>query len=164
MNEYNIIVACDKNNGIGKNNKLPWYKKEDILYFYHITKGENNNCIIMGRKTRDSLPKFPLPYRDNYVLSKVLKGDKIFNDLRFMNQYLNSKNYKERWVIGGESIYKEFLNNKDVHIKYIHISIINNHYDCDTFFPKISENYVLIEKKIISDEITIHIFQNKDCF
>jgi len=32
MNEYIIIVACDKNNGIGKNNSLPWYNKEDLSY------------------------------------------------------------------------------------------------------------------------------------
>lgn len=162
MNEYNIIVACDKNNGIGKNNTLPWYNKEDLSYFYKTTKG--NNCIIMGRKTWDSLPKKPLLGRDNIILSKDLKGDNIFNDIHSMNLYLNSKNYNEKWIIGGSSIYKEFLNNKDVYINYIHQSIINDYYDCDTFFPKIPEKYKLIEQKELSSKITINIFQNKDYF
>lgn len=164
MNEYNIIVACDNNNGIGKNNKLPWYKKEDLFYFSTITKGNNNNCIIMGRKTWDSIPKKPLKDRDNIILSKKLKGDKVFSDIDSMNSYLNNKKYDEKWVIGGESIYKEFLNNKDIYIKYIHISVINDFYDCDTFFPKITEKFKLIEQKKLSPTIIINIFQNKDCF
>ena len=30
----NIIVACDKNNLIGKNGTLPWKIKEDWDYFF----------------------------------------------------------------------------------------------------------------------------------
>ena len=48
---YNIIVAICKNNGIGYNNKIPWYIKEDLKLFSNLTRGNNNNnAIIMGRK------------------------------------------------------------------------------------------------------------------
>jgi dihydrofolate reductase len=32
----NIILAIDKNYGIGKNGKLPWYIKEDLQIFKNI--------------------------------------------------------------------------------------------------------------------------------
>ena len=32
-----LIVAVDKNFGIGKDNKMPWHYKEDLLYFKKIT-------------------------------------------------------------------------------------------------------------------------------
>ena len=32
-----IIVAFCKNNGIGKNNSLPWKLKKDLLYFKNKT-------------------------------------------------------------------------------------------------------------------------------
>ena len=52
---FKLIVAVDKNNGIGKNNKIPWYFSEDLKYFAKNTKGSGNNAIIMGRKTYESI-------------------------------------------------------------------------------------------------------------
>ena len=43
----NIIVACDKNNLIGRNGKLPWNIKEDWEYFLKET---HDGVLIMGRK------------------------------------------------------------------------------------------------------------------
>ena len=33
----NLIIACDINNGIGKENKLPWKIKDDLKYFRKVT-------------------------------------------------------------------------------------------------------------------------------
>ena len=44
-----LIVALDNKNGIGKNNKLAWNHSCDLKYFSKLTKGNGNNCIIMGR-------------------------------------------------------------------------------------------------------------------
>ena len=44
----NIIVACDLNNGIGKNGILPWNYPIDLKYFKTITL---SNTVLMGRKT-----------------------------------------------------------------------------------------------------------------
>ena len=46
-----LIVALDNKNGIGKNNKLAWNHSCDLKYFSKLTKGNGNNCIIMGRNT-----------------------------------------------------------------------------------------------------------------
>lgn len=109
MNDFNIIVACDNNNGIGKNNKLPWYNKDDITYFSNITKGDKNNSIIMGRKTWESIQKKPLIDRDNLILSKTLNMNKCFKNIEELIIFINDKKYSVNWIIGGETIYKQFL-------------------------------------------------------
>ena len=57
---FDIIVATDQNNGIGKDNSLPWQLKSDLKYFFKMTTQVNNpayqNAIIMGRNTYNSLP------------------------------------------------------------------------------------------------------------
>ena len=55
-----IIVACDKNNLIGNDNKIPWYLPNDLKYFKKITTG---NTVVMGRKTFESIGK-PLSDRN----------------------------------------------------------------------------------------------------
>ena len=61
-----LIWAQDNNGGIGLNGQLPWHISEDLKNFKKIT---SNSTIIMGRKTWDSLPKKPLPNRENIVMS-----------------------------------------------------------------------------------------------
>lgn len=61
-----IIVACDENNGIGFNGKLPWHYPEDLKHFKELTYG---NTIIAGRKTLDNLPNGCLPNRLNLFLT-----------------------------------------------------------------------------------------------
>lgn len=52
---YDLIVAKSLNNGIGKNNTLPWKLKPDLALFKKITTYNTIpnalNTIIMGRKT-----------------------------------------------------------------------------------------------------------------
>ena len=53
-----IIVAINKNNGIGMENKLLYWLPNDLKRFKSLTTG---HTIIMGRKTFESLPKGALP-------------------------------------------------------------------------------------------------------
>ena len=63
----NLILATDKNGGIGYKNRLPWPSlKKDMEKFKSLT---SNNICIMGSNTWNSLPKKPLPNRINVVLS-----------------------------------------------------------------------------------------------
>ena len=48
-----MIIATDCIFGIGKDNKLPWDCPEDLKYFKEQTL---NDCVVMGRKTYESLP------------------------------------------------------------------------------------------------------------
>ena len=67
----NIILACDKNYGIGINNQLPWNLKHDMIHFKKTTVGKKNNIVIMGKNTYLSL-KNALSNRTNIVVSKTL--------------------------------------------------------------------------------------------
>ena len=154
----NIIVAHSKNNGIGKNNCLPWNIPSDLKKFKNLTIGNKNNAIIMGKNTWLSLKK-PLPNRDNLILSssvRVNSKDKLNNISKsFKNEielkeFLENNNYDELWVIGGENIYDLFLNKTNIFVvKDIYITLIDHYYECDKFFIKIDTNkYSFISKSI----------------
>ena len=66
-----LIVAATENNAIGKDNKMLFHIKEDLLFFKNTT---INKTIVMGRKTFESLPGV-LPFRKHIVLSR----DKGYN-------------------------------------------------------------------------------------
>ena len=146
---YNLIVAYDCDFGIGKDNKLPWYFPEDLKYFSELTKGNGNNAIIMGKNTWNSLPKKPLPKRDNLILSTTLdisentaKNNlvKTFKNIDNIEKHCLNTNYDDIWIIGGSEIYNLFI--KSDKIKYIYATIINKKYDCDTFFPNLENWYI----------------------
>ena len=62
----NLIVAADKNWGIGKDNKLLVSIPSDMKFFRQETMGK---VVVMGRKTLESFPNgLPLKNRTNVVL------------------------------------------------------------------------------------------------
>ena len=137
-----LIVALDKNNGIGFENKLPWNHKCDLKYFSKLTKGlNNNNCIIMGKNTYLSIGR-PLPNRNNIILSTTLKDDNItiFPTLELLLEYLNNNVFDDIWVIGGLQIYNLFLSKKL--INEVFVTYINKEYTCDTYFPYIENDFI----------------------
>uniref|UniRef100_A0A6C0KHD5 dihydrofolate reductase n=1 Tax=viral metagenome TaxID=1070528 RepID=A0A6C0KHD5_9ZZZZ len=129
----NIIVAKCLNGGIGYNNTIPWHCKEDLKRFSKLTKGNGNNAIIMGKNTWLSLPKRPLPGRDNLVISTTLFGPNIFPSIIKLKEYLEKNHYDEIWIIGGEKLYNYFLKTEEV--KKIYITTIYKYYTCDVYFP-----------------------------
>ena len=169
----NIIVAYCKNNGIGKDNALLWNIKEDMVKFKRLTTGNNNNAIIMGRKTYESLKNVNgLVNRDNLILSKSLVVNKInnknivktFETLQILEEFVKSKNYDEIWIIGGEQIYKLFLTNlinKNTFFKInnIIITYIEKEFVCDSYFPDLEDytknyNLYFYSKNIIKTKDT----------
>ena len=147
-----IIAAVCKNNGIGKNNSLPWKSKSDLKFFSETTKGNFNNAVLMGRKTWESLNK-PLINRFNIIISSKKLDDslpnvKVFKNIDDAILFSNSKNFDTLWVIGGAQIYKTFLNHYCNLIQECFITQIEEEHDCDTFFPnlnnwKISDNLII---------------------
>ena len=142
----NIIVAVCRNGGIGYKNSLPFHFKKDLKYFSKITKGVtidkqnevcDNNAVLMGRNTWESLPKKPLPGRVNYVISQTMFGQNIFNSIDGCLEVCREKEINNVWVIGGTSIYNTFILNKDYKylVDKIYVTKIHEDYICDTFFP-----------------------------
>ena len=156
-----LIVAFCKNKGIGKNNKLPWHYSEDLKHFSTLTKGSYNNMILMGRKTWESLPSKPLPNRFNAILSNHLTIDnektQTFSSIQDAITFFHEKSFQDLWIIGGYQIYKTVLD-MDI-VDELHISYINENYDCDTYFPDINtKKYRIYLKNNISEKIQYHIY------
>ena len=102
-----IIVAMDDKQLIGKNNALPWHLPADLAYFKKTTTGK---AVLMGRKTYDSIGK-PLPNRRNIILSRTSNNSRnreTFGNIRLALDACKSE--KEVFVIGGMSVYEQFLN------------------------------------------------------
>ena len=104
---YTIIAAIGKNNELGRNNELIWHLPNDLKFFKEITTG---HTIIMGRKTLESLPKL-LPNRHHIVLSSKEKFEEPIEHYKTLKNLLESLKDREEemFVIGGASIYKEFI-------------------------------------------------------
>jgi len=106
-----IVVAYDKNRGIGAENDLLWMRDlpADLAHFKKLTTG---NSIIMGRKTFESLGSKPLPNRQNIVLSRTPTGiEKVITAGSLQAAYAMAQ--FPIFVIGGESVFRESLPNID---------------------------------------------------
>ena len=150
-----LIVAMDKNNLIGKNNKIPWHIPGELKRFRAITMGKP---IIMGRKTFESIGK-PLDGRENVVLTnnKSYKqtGVKIYNNISEVIS--DFTNYDEIFIIGGSEIYALAL--PLAHKLYV--TKIDKIYDGDTWFPKIRYNeWKIQESTQITEETTQTQYEN----
>ena len=116
MKRMKAIACVDMNWAIGKDNKLLFHIPEDMEFF---KKATTNNVVIMGNNTFKSIGEKPLSNRINVVLTSSVKGmmfvapELILTDAIAIEDYIDSviKNTdKDIYIIGGESIYKRYLN------------------------------------------------------
>lgn len=162
--KFIIIVAIDKNGGIGYQGKLPWGKiKEDLIFFRNTTSTtkdpEKKNCIIMGRKTWESLPTRPLPNRINIVMSTNKEyNDPVANFIANSKQEVidyvnNNTDIETTYIIGGAEIYNLFVNN----VNDIIVTFIKNKYKCDKFFSfeEMKKKFDIKEELKISPQFNI---------
>lgn len=155
------IAAVDENWGIGYKGELLEHIPGDMRRFKELTE---NNLVVMGRKTQESLPNKKLPNRINIVLTNqdLEDEDKIFyTNLKGLDYILSlSQIYEmgyERWqsfsdkkmpslkdiyIIGGASIYEQLLPYCDkLYLTYIYKKYEN----VDTYFPEVDMNKWEIE-------------------
>jgi dihydrofolate reductase len=132
------IVATDFNNGIGKNNQLPWHLPADLKFFKNVTMG----CpIIMGRKTYESIGKL-LPGRKNIIITrntdyKVVGAEihtSIEGALQFYAEGPLAAETSKIFIIGGAELFKCTMTLVDE----IYRTLIKFNSDADTFIPPIS--------------------------
>ncbi len=131
MNNISIIACVGKNLELGKNNDLIWHLPNDLKYFKKVTSGKT---VIMGRRTFESLPGV-LPNRRNIVLQlpneNKIEGVEIFNSIPDILD--NIKNEDEAFIIGGASIYRQFL----PYAKKLYLTEVTiGCKDPDVYFPK----------------------------
>ena len=137
---FKIIVCLNKKGVIGNDGKLLYHIKNDLSNFKSITSG---NVVIMGRKTFESLPKkLPLPNRVNIIITSdenycVEASENVYIVHSVKDDVEMSKSLfsdKEVFVIGGESIYKQFLNSGEVSEMFL--TIVHDEADGDSHFPQ----------------------------
>ena len=138
-----IIVAIAENYAIGKNNDLLWHIPEDLKMFKRITTGHK---IIMGKRTYLSLPFRPLKNRENIVITDDktdnFEGCTIVFSVE--EALAKSNENEEVFIIGGASIYQQFLPRTD----RLYLTLVHKEFEGDVFFPEINFN----EWKIVSRE------------
>jgi dihydrofolate reductase len=126
-----IIAAMGSNRVIGRQNSLPWQIPEDMRRFRELTLG---HPLIMGRKTFESIGR-PLPGRkciivtrqSGYSASGCLTAFSLEEALRL------AAPAAEVFICGGGDIYRQAL----PLAARIYLTVINESYDGDTFFPDI---------------------------
>ncbi|MCD6112487.1 MAG: dihydrofolate reductase [Bacteroidales bacterium] len=144
-----IIVAIAENNAIGKDNKLLCHIPGDLKRFKKLTTGKT---VIMGLKTFKSLPNGPLPNRRNIVITdkknQKIDGCDMAYSIEEAVEMCNTD--EENFVIGGGSIYRQFLPLADK----LYITKVHHNFDADTFFPEIDySKWKLISSKKITKDV-----------
>ena len=134
----NIIVAVDKNWGIGNHGELLVSIPKDQKMFRQETTGK---VVVLGRKTLDTFPqKQPLPNRKNIILSHdkdyQVKGATVVHSIEELLEALKAYPSKDVYIIGGESIYRQMLPYCDT----AHVTQIDHEYQANAFFPNLDED------------------------
>ena len=125
-----LIAALDLENGIGKNNQLLWHLPDDFARFKQLTMG---HCVIMGRRTWESLPKL-LPKRTHIIISR--------EELPQREHCVVTSSIEEV-VIGGGEIYQQTISLATT----LELTRVQAHIEADTFFPEIDlTQWELIER------------------
>ncbi len=144
MTNFKIIACINQKRVLGNEGKLLYHIGNDLVNFKRMTVG---NVVIMGRKTFESLPNgAPLKDRVNIIIT----ADEEYGvDAKFDNVYIVHSvedaielcdaffSDKEVFVIGGESIYRQFMD-KDL-VNEMRLTIVNDDTDGDAVFPEYNE-------------------------
>lgn len=144
MTNFKIIACINQKRVLGNDGKLLYHIGNDLANFKRMTVG---NVVIMGRKTFESLPNgTPLKDRVNII---VTSDEEYGVDAKFDNVYIVHSvedaielcdaffSDKEVFVIGGESIYRQFME-KDL-VTEMRLTIVNDDAEGDAVFPEYNE-------------------------
>ena len=117
----NVIVAADKNWGIGKDNKLLVSIPADMKMFREETSGK---VVVMGRKTLESFPNgLPLKNRTNIVITKNkdydAKGAIVVHSIEEALEEVKKYPSEDVYCIGGDSVYTQMLPS----VSYTHLTL-----------------------------------------
>jgi dihydrofolate reductase len=156
--KFDMILAVDEKNWIGKSNNLAWSIPSDMKYFKKITTETTDlgkmNAVVMWKNTWESIPvkHKPLNDRINCILShNLIKSDiwsKIDDFVLYFNSFehclseLESKeNVENIFVIWWASLYNSVLDNE--FLDKIYITKIKWDFKCDRFFAGLPNDFVV---------------------
>ncbi len=129
--KISLVVAAAENNGIGKDNKLPWHLPNDLKFFKNTTWGMP---VLMGRKTFESLGK-PLNGRINMVLTRQngwkAEGAITVHSVSDAKLFCEANDYKELFIIGGAEIFDQTIDKADK----LYLTRVHATPEVDVYFP-----------------------------
>ncbi len=131
-----LIVAMERNRGIGLDGRVPWRLSEDLRQFKRLTMG---HTLIQGRITWESIGR-PLPGRRMIVLTRkadyeVPEGVQVCTSLEEALELARAAGDDEAFIGGGEAVYREALPLADrIYLTYVEAEV-----DTDTYFPELDE-------------------------
>ena len=133
----NLIVAIDKNRGIGKNGDLLCHLSADLKHFKEVTTGKT---VVMGYNTLISLPKSaPLKNRRNIVLYEKdieIEGAEVCHSIEELMELTRGLDPDEVFVIGGAMVYATLM----PYCEKLYITHIDRAFDADRFLPEIKDS------------------------
>lgn len=137
-----IVVAVNEEWCIGDKGDLLYKIDDDLQRFKWLT-STPNSYVLMGRATWDSLPKKPLPNRNNLIFTRNTKyklDDKYSNNPNVIVEFdidkvvnhlsqTGNNNDKNIYVIGGAETIAQFAHIAD----RIHLSLVHDDKKGDTY-------------------------------
>ena len=134
----NLIVAADKNWGIGRDGGLLASIPTDMRYFRDRTMGK---VVVMGRRTLESMPgRKGLPGRTNYVLTSdpdfCAERCITVNSIDELRGEIAKFDPEDVFLIGGATLYNRLYKECD----RLYVTRIDADLDADTFITDFSED------------------------
>lgn len=146
-----MIVAHDRERGIGRAGQLPWSLPGEMKWLSATTRKTTvpgrRNALVMGRATYESLPvaSRPLPGRLNTVVTSSPLSDAGVLTAASLDAALNaaagSADVEDVFVFGGGRIYEQALESL-IPVELL-VSAIDDGFECDTFLSAFPKAYVL---------------------
>lgn len=155
--DFIIIVACAENGVIGNMGNIPWHISEDFKRFKELTTG---HTLIMGAKTFTSIGK-PLPNRRNIIVThghNLLPAGEFEIALSIEEAVKLAGNDEKVFICGGESIYKQFLDNEMCDTVYL--TVVKGNFDGDKVFPMLSIEVNTSWKLTHEEDRGTHVYKN----
>ena len=156
MTIYRTICCINEKRAIGEGNKLLYDIEDDMNHFKATTTG---NIVIMGKNTLLSLPRQkPLKNRINIISTTDERIQVDGKDNHTANSIKQAKDICEKlypntdaYIIGGESIYRQFLEQGLVDEQLI--TLVLDDKEGDSHYPEDYDNNNKWETAYKSDMI-----------
>ena len=151
--KVSIVAAMDQKRGIGKENKIPWRIKEDLVHLKTLTTG---HAVILGRKSYDSMVSYydrtgrPMPGKLYLVVTRekeykpARENAKAVSSIDEAIAKARETGGSEIFAIGGQQIFEQTINLADK----LYLTIVDGGFDADAFFP----DYSAFKKEILREE------------
>lgn len=142
--KISIIAAMDEERGIGKDNKIPWHIKEDLLRLKNLTL---DHTVVLGRTSYDSMVWYynksgrQMPGKLYIVLTRNTsyrperEGAIVAQSVDEALRIAQENETEEVFVIGGQKIFEQLFPYADK----LYLTVVKGSYNADAFFPDYSE-------------------------